>query len=193
MSKKEKNVIVGLFIVMFLVGLVSSIFIGYNVIQNADSKLNVSSVEDLTTLVDKIYKGVTMQMPNVATQEIDITDADMVQYVTGLENGNDLEYAVVSEPMMSSQPYSLVLVKVKNGVNADNVAKTMKKNINIRKWICVSAEKVYATTSGDVVCLVMSNADTAKAVYDSFKTLAGSVGQEYERSEEEPELPPEMF
>lgn len=157
------------------------------------SKLNVSSIEDLTTLVNKIYEGVTMQMPNVATQEIDITDADMVQYLTGLENGNDLEYAVVSEPMMSSQAYSLVLVKVKNGVNATDVAKTMKDNIDTRKWICVSAEKVYATTSGDVVCLVMSNADTAKAVYDSFKTLAGSVGQEYERSEEEPELPPEMF
>lgn len=193
MSKKEKNVIVGLFIVMFLLGLVSSIFIGYNVIQNADSKLNVSSAEDLTTLVDKIYEGVTMQMPSLATQEIDITDADMVQYITGLENGNELEYAVVSEPMMSSQAYSLVLVKVKNGVNATDVAKTMKDNIDTRKWICVSAEKVYATTSGDVVCLVMSNADTAKAVYDSFKTIAGSVGQEYERSEEEPELPPEMF
>lgn len=157
------------------------------------SKLNVSNAEDLKTLVDKIYEGVTIQIPSLDTQEIDITDADMVQYITGLENGNDLEYAVVSEPMMSSQPYSLVLVKVKNGVNADDIAKTMKDNIDTRKWICVSAEKVYATTSGDLVCLVMSKADTAKAVYDSFKTLAGSVGQEYERSEEEPELPPEMF
>lgn len=158
-----------------------------------DSKLNVNSVEDLTTLVDKIYEGVTMQMPNVATQEVDITDANVVQYVTGLENGNDLEYAVVSEPMMSSQAYSLVLVKVKNGVNANDVAKTMNEKIDIRKWICVSAEKVYATASGNVVCLVMSNAETSKAVYESFKTIAGSVGQEYERSEEEPELPPEMF
>lgn len=193
MSKKEKIVIAVLAIVAFLVTLVIGIFSGYNSAKKADYKLNVSSVEDLTTLVDKIYKGVTMQMPNVATQEIDITDDDMVKYVTGLENGNDLEYAVVSEPMMSSQPYSLVLVKVKKGANADNVAKTMKENINTRKWICVSAEKVYATTSGDIVCLVMSNADTAKAVYDSFKTIAGSVGQEYERSEEEPELPPEMF
>lgn len=157
------------------------------------SKLNVNSVEDLTRLVDKIYEGVKTQMPNVFTEEVENTDADKVKVATGLDSAEDIEYAVVSEPMMSSQPYSLVLVKVKKGANADNVAKTMKENINTRKWICVSAEKVYATTSGDIVCLVMSNADTAKAVYDSFKTIAGSVGQEYERSEEEPELPPEMF
>lgn len=188
---KTVKIVIAVVAVVAVIAVVAVAFATKNT--KTASKLNVSSAEDLTTLVDKIYKGVTMQMPNVATQEIDITDADMVQYVTGLENGNDLEYAVVSEPMMSSQAYSLVLVKVKNGVNADNVAKTMNENINIRKWICVSAEKVYATTSGDVVCLVMAKADTAKAVYESFKTLAGSVGQEYERSEEEPELPPEMF
>ena len=188
---KTVKIVIAVVAVVAVIAVVAVAFATKNT--KTASKLNVSSAEDLTTLVDKIYKGVTMQMPNVATQEIDITDADMVQYITGLENGNDLEYAVVSEPMMSSQAYSLVLVKVKNGVNATDVAKTMKDNIDTRKWICVSAEKVYATTSGDVVCLVMANADTAKAVYDSFKTLAGSVGQEYERSEEEPELPPEMF
>lgn len=190
---KTVKIVIAVFAVVILAVLAVPVLTYLTQKTETASKLNVSSVEDLTTLVDKIYKGVTMQMPNVATQEIDITDADMVQYVTGLENGNDLEYAVVSEPMMSSQAYSLVLVKVKNGVNANDVAKTMNENVDIRKWICVSAEKVYTTTSGDVVCLVMSNADTAKAVYDSFKTIAGSVGQEYERSEEEPELPPEMF
>ena len=39
----------------------------------------------------------------------------------------------------------------------------------------------------------MSNADTAKTVYDSFKTLAGSVGQEFERTAEQPELPEDML
>ena len=39
----------------------------------------------------------------------------------------------------------------------------------------------------------MSNEQTAKAVYDSFKTLAGSVGEEVERSAEEPEMPEDML
>ena len=119
------------------------------------------------------------------SQPIDVTDAESVNYMTGLENGNDLEYLVVSEPMMSSQAYSLVLAKVKSGINASKVAETMKNNINTRKWICVTAEKLYATNSGDVVFLVMTRADLAKSVYDSFKTLAGSVGQEFEKTEQQ--------
>ena len=73
------------------------------------------------------------------------------------------------------------------------MAKTMNENIDTRKWICVTAEKVYTTTSGNVICLVMSNEETAKAVYENFKTLAGTVGEEYERTEEEPELPEDML
>lgn len=156
------------------------------------STLNINNAQDLSSLVDKIYKGVKTEMPSVQTEKIDVTDADMVKAFTGLDNVNDIDALVVSEPLMSSQAYSLVLVKVKEGVNANSLAKTMNQNINIRKWICVSAEKVYTTTSGNIICLVMSNADIAKDVYDSFKALAGSVGQEYERTEEV-ELPPEMI
>ena len=150
----------------------------------AKSNLNITSAQDLTTLVDSIYKGVTIEMPGVMSNEVDVTDAEMVKFTTGLENGNELEYLVVSEPMMSSQAYSLVLAKVKSGANASKIAETMKDNIDTRKWICVTAEKVYATSSGDVVFLVMTRTDLADAVYNSFKTLAGSVGTEFERTEQ---------
>ena len=153
----------------------------------------IESAEDLTALVDKVYEDVTVEMPGVMTQAIDVTDKDSVNYMTGLENGDNLEYLVVSEPMMSSQAYSLVMAKVKNGVNASEVAKTMKENINTRKWICVTAEQLYATNSGDVVFLVMTRKDLAKNVYDSFKNLAGNVGQEFERVEEAAELPEDMY
>ena len=153
----------------------------------------IESSEDLTELVNKMYEGLENEMPMVQTQVIDAADNDTVTYITGLENGKDLEFVVASEPMMSSQAYSLVLVKVKNGVNADSIAKTMNENIDNRKWICVTAEKVYSTSSGDVVCLVMSNEKTAKAVYENFKTLAGTIGEEYERTEPEIELPDDML
>lgn len=153
----------------------------------------IASAEDLTKLVDSIYAGVTDEMPGVMSQPIDVTDKDSVNYMTGLENGDELEYLVVSEPMMSSQAYSLVVAKVKSGVNANKVAETMKTNINTRKWICVTAEKLYATNSGDVVFLVMTRADLAEAVLNSFKTLAGNVGQVFERTEQEVELPADMY
>ena len=69
----------------------------------------------------------------------------------------------------------------------------MNENIDERKWICVTAEKIYSTTSGNVVCLVMSNEQTAQTVFNSFKTIAGSVGEVYERTAEEPELPDDML
>lgn len=157
------------------------------------SNLSVNSAADLTALVDQIYEGGSIEMPMLMTQELDMTDAETVKYFTGLENIDDIEYVVASEPMMTSQAYSLMLVKVKDGVDADAVAKTMNENVDERKWICVTAEKIYSVASGDVVCLVMSNEDTAKTVYDSFKTLAGSVGEEFERTAEEPEMPEDML
>ena len=153
---------------------------------------SVNSAEDLSALVDKIYEGQNV-LPSLQTQIIDTTDSDSVKMITGLENGNDLEYVVVSEPMMTSQAYSLVLAKVKEGKSANEIAKQMSENVDQRKWICVSAEKVYATSSGDIVILVMSSEEKAKPIYEKFKTLSGNIGQEYEKSEEEIELPEEMF
>lgn len=163
---------------------------------NSKPKTNlepITSGEDLTALVEKIYEGVEIEMPMLMSQSIDVADSDTVKYMTGLENTDSVEYVVASEPMMTSQAYSLVLVKVKDGANIEEMAKQMNENIDTRKWICVTAEKVYTTTSGDVICLVMSKEDTAKAVYENFKALAVTVGEEYERTEEQPELPEDML
>lgn len=155
--------------------------------------VEINSVEDLTAFVDEIYAGNENLFPSLMTQEVDLTDADSVAYMTGLENGDDLEYLVVSEPMMSSQAYSLVIAKAKDGADADKLAKTMSDKINMRKWICVSAEVVYATSTDELVFLVMSSEEMAKPVYDAFKTKVGKVRQEYDRVEVIEELPEDMY
>lgn len=189
MSKTTKIVIT------VAVILVVALLVGILIVKGAKttSGLNINNAQDLTSLVDKIYDNVTVEMPDLETQAMDTTDSDMVAMFTGLDSAENIEYLVVSEPLMSSQAYSLVLVKVKEGADANSIAQTMNDNINMAKWVCVSAEKVYTTTSGDIICLVMSDEEKAKSVYDSFKTLAGSVGQEYEKEEEEIELPPEII
>lgn len=191
--KKSVQIIIAVVVVAIIAVLVVTI-----ILMNSKSKTNleqINTAEDLTALIEKIYEGQDKGMipSTVQTQVIDITDEESVKYVTGLESAKDVEFVAVSEPMITSQAYSLVLVKVKDGVNANEIAKTMSENINTRKWICVSAEKLYATSSGNVVCLVMTNVETAKSVYERFKTLAGTVGEVYEKTEEEAELPPEMF
>lgn len=190
MSKTTKTAIVVVAIIAVIAIAVAVIAINSKPKTNLDP---ITSSEDLTTLIDKIYEGLEIEMPMVGTQEIDIKDNDAVKYTTGLENANDIEYIVESMPMMMAQPYSLVLVKVKDGVNIEEVAKNMNENIDARKWVCVSAEKVYTTTSGDVICLVMSRNEIAKPVYEKFKTLAGTVGKEYERTVEDGQLPDDML
>ena len=185
-----KKTVIIIVAVVIVIAIVAALILLPN---NAKSNLSINSAEDLNTLVDNIYAGVTIEMPGVMTQPVDVTDKDAVSYMTGLENGDELEYLVVSEPMMSSQAYSMVIAKVKSGVNASKVAQTMKDNIDTRKWICVSAEQLYSTNSGDVVFLIMTNKELADAVYGSFKTLAGGVGQEFEKVEQQVELPADMY
>ena len=171
------------------------IIMGVNLFRNSSPKqksnLNINNNDDLVSLINQIYEGVTIEMPRLQTQALDVTDANMVKTFTGLDSTENIENLVVSEPLMSSQAYSLVLVKVKDGANINDMAKAMNENIDVRKWICVSAEKVYTATSGNVICLVMTNADTAKVVYDSFKAIAGGIDKEYERTVEEPVFPTE--
>lgn len=187
----KKKIIIGVVIALIVI----AIILGIVFMMNKSPKTNLAPIEkaeDLSTLINEMYKGKKEKLPRLNTQIVDVNDANAIKYSTGLENGDDLQFVVVSEPMMSSQAYSLILAKVKDGVDANNIAKTMSEQIDTRKWICVSAEKLYATSSGDIVCLVMSNEEWAKPVYDEFKKLAGNLGEEYTKTEELPELPEEL-
>lgn len=190
--EKTTKILIALAVIIAIVAIV-----GIVISLNAKTKTNLDSInsaKDLSALVDKIYKGQGDNvLPSLQTQTIDTTDDMTVKMVTGLENANDIEYLVVSEPMITSQAYSMVLAKVKEGVDANQIAKLMSENVDQSKWICVTAEKVYATSSGDIIFLVMSDEKEAKSMYDKFKTLAGNIGQEYEKTAEEIELPPEMY
>lgn len=186
----KKNVIFIVAIVVFLVVMLSIVLISVNN-RTREAGAQVSSVEELINLLDKVYDGSSVELYNVDNKPIDLSDANSVKSYTGLDNGDNFEFAVVSEPLINAQAYSVVIAKVKNGVNANEVAREMSEKVDTRKWICVSADKLYATNSGDIVFLVMTNEEMAKSVYDSFKKAAGTVGQEYERTAEEEELPPD--
>lgn len=191
MSKSTKMMIT-VIAILLVIGLAVTVIILTNSKANKSS-ITINSAEDLENLISKVYEGQEDKIPSsVQTQVIDVKDEVMVKLFTGLDNGDDLQYLVVSEPMISSQAYSFVLATVKEGVNANKIAQTIKDQVDYRKWICVSAEKVYTTSSGNIVCLVMSSEEVAKPIYEKFKTLAGAVGQEYEKTEQI-ELPPEMY
>lgn len=191
MGKKTK-IMISIAVVAIIVVAIIVFLVSRNSGNRKTNLAQVNSEEDLSNLLNKVYEGVSTELYNVQTIRIDLTDETSVKSYTGLENGQDLEYAIVSEPMINAQPYSLIMAKVKSGVNANEVAKAMSEGVNPRKWICVTAKKLYATNSGDIVFLIMTNEEMSKGVYDSFKALAGTIGEEYERTTEDEELPPDM-
>ena len=177
-----------------LLSLVVVLLGGLFLLSGCGQKELTGSLEDImNNLNEYVFKDYSDdEKPMLMNMDVLEMAPDNVEYYIGKA---DVEYEEIlaSEPMMTSQAYSLMLVKVKDGVDANSIAKTMNENVDERKWICVTAEKIYSAASGNVVCLVMSNADTAKTVYDSFKTIAGGIGQEYERTAEEPEMPDDML
>lgn len=124
-------------------------------------------------------------LPALETREVDITDEFAFTSTTGLKSNSNVEAVVVSEPFMSSQAYSAVMVKVSKDANIEEMKKEMYDNIDMRKWICVSAEKLRITNYDNIIFLVMSSEEWGKPVYDEFKqTVGGKIGKELEKTEE---------
>lgn len=189
----KKNLIYIIIGVIVIVGSIVGILF---VMQNKKSNgLKLKTTAEMKTMFEKIYSDLGNTLPSLETNEIDINDANLVTTYTGLKSNKDIEAVVVSEPLMNAQAYSAVAVKVKDGADIETIKKEMLDNIDTNKWICVSAEKVYATNSGNIIFLVMSDEEWAKPVYENFKKYANNeTGKELERTEDfgDVELPPEM-
>ena len=155
--------------------------------------INIETVDDMKNLIATIHEKSNNPLASLETNEIDINDEMMLASFTGLQSNDGLEKVVVAEPMITSQAYSLVLVKTADNADVENIKEEMVNNIDTRKWICVSAEKLYATNYKNLICLVMSSEELAKPEYEAFKEIVGNkIGEELEKSEEIIELPEDM-
>ena len=95
---------------------------------------------------------------------MDLSDADAVKYNLGLDDASKVKEAAVSEPMMGSQAYSLVVVKVNDAKDTKDVANAMLNGINQRKWICVEADNLKVMAKGDTILLFMVDSSFAETV-----------------------------
>ena len=188
--KKKQNILV--------IALILLAVITFGVIILVSGKENTSSLEttkDIIKMINSINKDNKNVLPELKTMKIDVKNIDEVTSYTGLTSNDNIESIVVSVPMMTAQAYSVAVVKVKDNADVEKIKQEMLDNIDMRRWICVSAEQLYITNSGNVIFSVMTDKDIAKAVYDDFKKYVNNnIGKELEKSndEENIELPPEM-
>ena len=157
--------------------------------KGSGNKSNVETpkaINDLNDVINTINKNNKNVLPELETMKVDIKNIDEVTSYTGLKTNDGIESIVVSEPLITAQAYSVAIVKVKDNADVEKIKQEMLDNIDMRRWICVSAEQLYITNSGNVIFSVMADKDVAKAVYNDFKKYVNNnIGKELEKSNDE--------
>ena len=161
----------------------------------SDNKENLEKTKDINLIINTINKENKDILPELETIKIDIKNIDDVTSYTGLKTNDNIESITVSVPTITAQAYSVAIIKVKNNANVEKIKQEMLDNIDMNRWICVSAQQLYITNSDNLIFYVMADKDIAKKVYDDFKKYVNNkIGKELEKSnnEENIKLPPEM-
>ena len=187
--KKQNIFIIGL----ILLAVIS--FIIFILVSGRGNKGSVETPKDINDIINTINKNNKSILPELETMKVDIKNIDEVTSYTGLKTNDGIESIVVSAPLITAQAYSVAIVKVKDNADVEKIKQEMLDNIDMRRWICVSAEQLYITNSGNVIFSVMADKDIAEAVYNDFKKYVNNnIGKELEKSnnEENIELPSEM-
>ena len=132
----------------------------------------------LSEILDKIYE---IKKPEFAFGSIavDFDDEYAVSSYTGLtmDDVEKLDAAIVSEPMMSSQAYSLVLVRVKDKADAADIAQKMADGINQRKWVCVEADDLTVVSKDDIIMLFMADKELSFSSDDAVAAFTEAYGK----------------
>lgn len=130
---------------------------------SADSQVTGS----LEEIMEKIYTGTKLEFPEMHITEITPENEAYFVGITGVK----YDEAIASEPMMSSQAHSVVLLRVPAETDVEKLKTDMKDNVDGRKWICVEVEEKNIITDhiGNLVILIMD--DHSKAIQESFLNL----------------------
>lgn len=192
MDNKNKPLIIGVSLIALAVVILAVIMLvrGRG---NETSTSKFGTVDDVKTMVKSIYKDLGDILPALEFQKIN-NSTESLNYFTGLSDSSNVKFAVVSEPLMNAQAYSLVVLKVKDTSKIESMKQEMYDNINMAKWICVSAEKLYITNSDDIIFMVMASDDWATPVYNGFKKYVNNnIGKELTKTDSgDINLPGEM-
>lgn len=140
-----------------------------------------NALEDMALLdiVDKIYEITPVDL-SIYSDNIDVADPDAMSYNTGLTNLDNVKEAAISEAMITSQAYSLVLVRANDDSAASDIANEMKEGINPAKWVCVMADDLQVVSYRDVILLFMVSSEladtvTSQEIVDAFKQVCGGA------------------
>lgn len=146
----------------------------------------------LEEIAANVYaNATTIEMMLMDPTEIDLADVDTAGYYLGVASTDAIERAVFSEPMIGSIPYSMCLVKAKDGADVEALKNEILEGVNYRKWMCVAAEKVLVTNCGNTIMMIMAAETIVDDVYNAFNIVAnGAASAPITKAGEIQEEPP---
>ena len=181
MNNKNKPFIIRVSLIVLVIALF--VIIMFVVGKSKESVSKFKTSDDLKNMINTIYNELGDTLPALDFQNID-SSTESFKYYTGLSDSTNVEFFVVSEPLMNAQAYSLVVLKVKDTSKIETMKQEMYNNINMAKWLCVSAEKLYITNSDDIIFMVMASDNWATPVYNGFKKYVNNnIGKELTKTE----------
>ena len=129
---------------------------------------------ELSDIMTKIYDGIAAdEMPMVENFNPLDVEIQPLSYYIGDEN-IDYKEILVSEPVIGSIAYSVVLVRMEENADIEEAKTAIEENIDPRKWTCVWVEKddVIVKSKGDLIILIMVENETLREkIEEGFDNL----------------------
>lgn len=163
---------------------------------NAPEETTAAAVAELEGTLEEIANKVientsTIEMALMPPTPVDFSDVEAAKYYIGVDPTEKVDSAVFVDPMIGSIPFSMAVIKAKDGADVEALKDEISKGINLRKWICVSAEKAVIANCGNTIIMVMSTVTIADDVYNAFNIVAsGNASQPLVVEGEINEMPP---
>lgn len=133
--------------------------------------------EDLLRPVfDILYNSGIQQLDAYTISQV--AKDELFAYTVGLSSDAGIASAVSCAPMMMTDAYSLVIVKL-DGAKAEDVCADFEKKLDWMKWVCVAPDNAMIAVKGDLVLCLMATeqvftgtaAAIAKTGWTEVKTL----------------------
>ena len=130
-------------------------------------------------LIAKLYENVTVELALMTeTTEGMLSDLEMFTYLTTIESMDGIVDAAVSQPMMGSQAYHIVLARAESNEKAAELAQHMFDTMDMARWVCVQATEKQAVVCGDLAFFVMLDPQygvTSEQIVEAFTTVCGGA------------------
>ncbi len=134
--------------------------------------------EVLLSELNTIITGSGMQNTDAYTISPVLKDESFA-YTLGLSSDTGIADAALCAPMMMATAYSLAIVKLEEGADAEAVCADFAANVDWQKWVCVMPDGALIAVKNDMVlCLVAAGdlyAQTAAGIEAAGWTVAQTL------------------